>query len=94
MTRVQCEGTGPTVCQPPPERPLGPGCWRRGGQAAGPLQRGRGVGVVSVCGVNGCVCMRTCQQVSAGMDGQERSFQDPSCQVSSQNLPCFSLSMW
>lgn len=33
-------------------------------------------------------------QVSAGGDGRERSFQDPSCQESSQNLPCFSLSMW
>lgn len=89
----------PVWCQIPGQPrtsllPSGAGAWPLAQGAAGPPQRGRGVGEVSVCGVNGGVCMRTCWQASAGMGGQERSVQDPSCQASFQNLPCFSLSMW
>lgn len=70
------------------------GAWLPGAGADGWSLQQVGVGEASVGSVDGCVCMRTCLQVSAGVGGQEQSFQDLSCQASSQNLPCFSLSMW
>lgn len=70
------------------------GAWLPGAGVGGWSLQQAGVGEASVGGVDGCVCMRTCLQVSAGVGGQEQSFQDLSCRASSQNLPCFSLSMW